>query len=438
MNPFLDFMVQLFQQPAIIVGLIALLGLVAQKKPAGDVVTGTVKTILSMLIVAAGAGAVVGGLSPIQDMVNAAMEGKVTTFVAYDELVMASTQTGPVEQIGTAMGLTMLFGFIFHLLLARFTPLHYVYLTGHWIWITTGSWAILFWSFGLNYWTVIALASICSGAWMTISPAIAQPFMRRITGNNDVGMAHGTVLLSALAGAIGLVFGDKEDSTESKQLPDRLSFFRDVAVSTTIVMTIVSIVAAIGAIATRGAAYVESEVTGGQQWVVFAFIAALQFTAGMLVILYGVRMLIGEIVPAFEGISRKIIPNAIPALDVPIIFPFAPNALLIGLIAGLIGEFAGMGVCVALGWPVPIPSIIVAFFACGTAAIFANSTGGRKAAWLGAFIWGFVGWILIAYAFQFEIFGDLVALGAKDLGFSGPDVIAPAIIFDAIGKLFGV
>ena len=44
----------------------------------------------------------------------------------------------------------------------------------------------------------------------------------------------------------------------------------------------------------------------------------MTFVAGVLVLLQGVRMFLGEIIPAFKGISEKLIPGARPALDVPI------------------------------------------------------------------------------------------------------------------------
>jgi len=67
-------------------------------------------------------------------------------------------------------------------------------------------------------------------------------------------------------------------------------------------------------------------------------LTALGFTAGVLVLLQGVRMLIGEIVPAFKGIADRAIPGARPALDCPVIYPFAPNSLILGLIFGTIGR----------------------------------------------------------------------------------------------------
>ncbi|MDO4910149.1 MAG: PTS ascorbate transporter subunit IIC [Corynebacterium sp.] len=439
MNGFLDFVVQVVQIPALIVGFIAFLGLVAQKKSAADTVTGTIKTALALLIIAGGSGVLVNGLAPMQSMFEMAFpSGNVTTFVTFDEAVVSAVQTGPIAALGSQIGLTMLFGYMFHLFLARVTSLRYVYLTGHMIWVHAGGFTILVYQFGFNAVVTVILSSLLVGVYYTVAPALAQPFVRRITGNNEVGFAHGQTLLNVLAGYIGMVIGNKEKSTETMNLPKSLSFFRDVAVSTTVVMLLVSYFAAIAAVLRGGVGTFESEIADGQNWIVFALVMALQFTAGMLILLYGVRMLIGEIVPAFEGISRKIIPNAIPALDAPVLFAFAPNALLVGLISGLIGQIAGMAICVALGWPVPIPSMIVAFFASGTAAIFANSTGGRVAAWIGGFLWGFLGWILISFAYEFNVFGDLAELGAETLGFTVPDLIIPGIIIHYIGALFGV
>jgi ascorbate PTS system EIIC component len=157
-----------------------------------------------------------------------------------------------------------------------------------------------------------------------------------------------------------------------------------------------------------------------------------------LVLLQGVRMLIAEIVPAFKGIAEKAIPGAKPALDCPVIYPFAPNSLIIGLISGTIAQVAAMIALALIGWPVPLPSMIAAFFASGAGAIFGNATGGRRGAWAGGFLWCFVGWFLISFAYKFQVFGDLTAMGATALGFTVPDAIIPGIIIWGIAKLFGV
>jgi PTS system ascorbate-specific IIC component len=88
-------------------------------------------------------------------------------------------------------------------------------------------------------------------------------------------------------------------------------------------------------------------------------------------------------------------------------------------------------------WPVPLPSMIAAFFASGAGAIFGNATGGRRGAWLGGFLWGFVGWFLISFTYKYQVFGDLSALGAQALGFTSPDALIPGIVIWAVAKVFG-
>jgi len=435
----LSFIIQLIQIPAIILGLIAMVGLILQNKSFGEVLTGTVKTIIGLLILSVGIGALINALIPIQNMFQAGFSGTgLQTFVTFDEGVVGAVQSANVNNVGAAIAFTLLFGYIFHIILARVTPFKYLYLTGHMIWVHAGAFAILFYSFGLSlFWTVL-LASIVDGLYMTLMPALAQPIMRMITGSDEIAFGHGQTLLNMLAAWVGKLIGKKEDSAEDVTMPEGLNFFRDVAISISIIMLIVAFIAAIVAVIQIGIPAFEKDISGGQNWLVFTILQALGFTAGVLVLLQGVRMLIAEIVPAFKGIGERAIPGAKPALDCPVIYPFAPNSLIIGLISGTIGQVVAMALLAVIGWPVPLPSMIAAFFASGSGAVFGNATGGRRGAWAGGFLWCFVGWIVISFAYRFQVFGDLTAMGATSLGFTVPDAIIPGIIIWAIAKLFGV
>ena len=46
--------------------------------------------------------------------------------------------------------------------------------------------------------------------------------------------------------------------------------------------------------------------------------------------------------PAFTGFSEKLVPNARPALDCPVVYPYAPNAVLIGFLFSFLGGLAGL------------------------------------------------------------------------------------------------
>jgi PTS system ascorbate-specific IIC component len=435
----INFIIELVKLPAFVLGLIALVGLAVQRRPAGEILSGTIKTVLGLLIISVGIGALIAALIPIQQMFEAGIPATgFETFVTFDEAVVSAVQNTNAGEVGAAIAWTMLFGYAFHILLSRITPFHYIYLTGHMIWIHAGAFAILFYSFGLPFWAVVLLASIVDGAYMTLMPALAQPVMRQITQTDDIAFGHGQTLLNMLGAAAGKVFGNKEDSAEKIEFSENFNFFRDVAISISLVMIVVTLIAAVMAVIQVGIAGFQETISGGQNWLIFSLLQALGFTAGVLIMLQGVRMLIGEIVPAFKGIAERVIPGAKPALDCPVIYPFAPNSLIIGLISGTIGQIVGMVVLALMGWPVPLPSMIAAFFASGAGAIFGNATGGRRGAWLGGFLWGFVGWLLISFAYKFQVFGDLGALGAVGLGFTVPDAIVPGIIIWGLVNLFNI
>ena len=69
MQAILNFIVDILSQPAILVALIAFIGLIVQKKPAATITSGTIKTILS-LILSAGADVVVRSLEPFGKIFN--------------------------------------------------------------------------------------------------------------------------------------------------------------------------------------------------------------------------------------------------------------------------------------------------------------------------------------------------------------------------------
>ena len=72
-----------------------------------------------------------------------------------------------------------------------------------------------------------------------MTPAITQPFMRKITGNDKVAMGHTGNIGYASAGLIGKLFGNPKKSTEDLNIPKSFGFLRDSTVSIMLVMSIV-------------------------------------------------------------------------------------------------------------------------------------------------------------------------------------------------------
>ena len=158
---------------------------------------------------------------------------------------------------------------------------------------------------------------------------------------------------------------------------------------------------------------------------VYSIIQAITFAAGVFIILQGVRLILAEIVPAFTGFSEKLVPNARPALDCPVVYPYAPNAVLIGFLFSFLGGLAGLFLLGQLKMVLILPGVVPHFFTGATAGVFGNATGGRRGAMLGAFANG----LLITFL-PVLLLPVLGALGFANTTFSDAD-------FGAIGILLG-
>ncbi|WAM06843.1 hypothetical protein ONA23_01130 [Mycoplasmopsis cynos] len=101
------------------------------------------------------------------------------------------------------------------------------------------------------------------------------------------------------------------------------------------------------------------EILENGNWVVTMIVQAFTFTAGVEIILSGVRLFVGELVPMYKGISDKLIKNSKAAVDCPVVFPYAPNAVIIGFISSFIAGILGMLITIGLGKAAVIPAVIL-------------------------------------------------------------------------------
>lgn len=398
--------------PAITLGLVALIGLLLQRAELTDVIKGTTKTILGLIILSAGTALIAENLEPFALMFKEAFN--LTGVVPVDEAVIAAL-VDSVAEIGRMTSFILLFGFMVNILLARITPFKYIFLTGHMMWIMAGGLAWALYDLGVSETKGIIAGSIILGIALVLLPALSQPLVRKITGSDKVAYGHLTTTGVVASAYVGKLFGNKENDSEKIKMPEKLNFFKDTAISVSLVMLIIYMITAIFA----GPEVVEP-FAGGQNYLVFSFLNSLGFAAGVLILLQGVRMFLGEIVPAFRGIALKLVPGAVPALDAPIFFPYAPNALMLGFVFSVVGMVAGMLVATTFGTVVPLPSIIGGFFTGGIAGIFGNSVGGRRGAMVSGVVYGLI--LTIPVALFYPLFG-LEIYGVEGLAFLVPDGI---------------
>ena len=300
--------------PAILVGLFSLIGLLLQKKAISDVISGTLKTIMGFVILTSGAAIIATTLTTFSQLFEHSFH--IQGVVPNTDAMAALAQ----KNYGTATAMIMVLGMLFNIVLARITPLKYIFLTGHHTLYMSAMLAVILSVGGLTPFWVVALGAAILGAMMVVSPAILQPFTRKITGTDDLALGHfGSTgyLLSAL---VGKAIGKGSPSIEELKVPKSLNFLRDSSVAISLTMMILFLILVVVA----GKTFVETSISGGQNFIIFAIIQSLTFAAGVWIILAGVRMVIAEIVPAFKGIADKLVKDAKPALDCPTVFPIDP------------------------------------------------------------------------------------------------------------------
>lgn len=389
--------------PAILVGLFSLIGLLLQKKGISDVISGTLKTIMGFVILTAGAGIIAYTLTIFSQLFEHSFH--IQGVVPNTDAMAALAQ----KNYGTETATIMVLGMLINIALARLTPLKYIFLTGHHTLYMAAMLAVILSVGGLSGGWVVTIGAVILGAMMVISPAILQPFTRKITNTDDLALGHfGSIgyLLSAL---VGKVVGKGSPSIEEIKVPKSLNFLRDSSVAISLTMMILFLVLVVVA----GRTFVEETLSAGQNFIIFAIIQSLTFAAGVYIILAGVRMVIAEIVPAFKGIADKLVKDAKPALDCPTVFPFAPNAVIVGFLASFVAGLLSMFLCPLFGLSVIVPGLVPHFFCGATAGVYGNITGGRRGAVVGAFAHG----LLISFlpAILLPMMGDM-GLGSTTFG----------------------
>lgn len=426
---FLQFIQQVLSTPAIFVGLIALLGLLLQRQDAQTCVKGTIKTILGFIVLNAGADVVQASIIPFGNLFQAAfhVDGVVPNNEAITSLALNdyAVQTASIFALGMCA----------NILLARFSRLKYIFLTGHHALYMSCLISIIMSISGLKGVQLIIAGALLLGLVMTIFPALMQPTMEEITGDDSLALGHFGSACYWLSAQIGKMFGKKEDTTTTEDInfPNTLSFLRENTISIALAMFLCYII--VSGVAVFSSPEEAAKIIGEDNWIIYSVIQSITFSAGIYIVLSGVRMLINEIVPAFKGISEKLVPNAKPALDCPIVFPYAPNAVLIGFFCSFLGGILALGILALMGnmglaVAIVLPGAVLHFFCGATAGVCGNSRGGLKGCIAGSFVHGIVATFLIA-----GMYPVLNSMGFANTTYSDTDFTLVGIVFGNLTKI---
>lgn len=385
------FVFQILSNETIFLGLVALLGLLLQRKSFPKVIDGTVKTVIGLTILASGAGILINSLSPVVTKLNETLHvrGVLPTNDAVFGVVLR------FNTIAKDTVITFLLAFFLHLLLVRLTPgknFKNAYLTAH---------LMLYHAAFMNvtlpvvlhtgsFWTV-TVGTILNALYYTYSPAIprviSRPWMHDVSTLGFMDQVG-----SILAHFIGKWFGssDPNQDADNMKLPKWASMFRDNTIVLFFLMPIIFVGIGI-AVGKIGIESLAGTCAGAVNWILWLILQGFTFTAGIVVLLAGVRMFIGSIVPAFKGISDKFLPGAIPALDAPTIFPYSPMGGMFGFLGSTVGCILVTFLTIVFHSPVIVfPSPIIMYFDGNVMGVFGNKAGGWRGAIAAGLITGII------------------------------------------------
>ncbi|GAA5110341.1 PTS ascorbate transporter subunit IIC [Orbus sasakiae] len=416
MQALLSFLTDIFSQPAFLMGIIAFVGLVALRSPFNKLLTGTLKPILGYLMLSAGAGVIVSNLNPLGDIIEAGFN--IRGVIPNNEAIVSVAQ----QMLGVETMSILLLGFIINLIIARFTKYKYIFLTGHHSFFLACLFSAVLQAAHFSGWWLIAIGGFLLGSWSAISPAIGQRYTKQVTDDGGIAMGHFGSLGYYLSAFIAKRVGNKADSFADTEISEKWGFLRDTTVTTGIIMVIIYLICSLVA----GTQYMKTITELNP--LIFSILCGLQFAVGVAIVYNGVRLILGDLVPAFQGISQKIIPDSIPAVDCAVFFTFSPTAVVVGFICSFIGGLVGMFILGGVGMALIIPGMVPHFFCGGTSGVFADKLGGKR----GCIIASFIGGILLAFlpALLLPALGEL---GFQNSTFADFDFAVWGIV---IGNLF--
>ncbi len=402
-------------KPAFFVGLIVFLGYLLLKKPFYEALAGFIKATVGYMILNVAAGGLVSNFRPILAGLNQRFNLNAAVIDPYFGQAAAQAAVEGIGRSFTMMVQVLLIAFIWNLLLVlarKLTKVRTVFITGH-IMVqqsSTALWLVLFCFPALNDPKVVIMLGLLLGTYWAVASNMTVGATQELTNGAGFAVGHqqmfGVWLVDHIAPKLS---GKKGKKLEDIQLPGFLSIFNENIVATAVLMALFfgGIMAILGSELMHN---LDKGFRASQNFGFYIVEKSFTFAVYLQILQLGVRLFVGELTESFQGISEKLLPGAMPAIDCAATYGFGhPNAVTLGFLFGALGQFIAIVGLIIFRSPIfIITGFVPVFFDNATFAVFANKKGGVKAVFLLPFISGLLqvlGGAFAAYYFGLGKFG---------------------------------
>ena len=389
------FATYILRQAPYMIGFITLIGYALMKKKWYDILGGTLKAIIGMLILNVGSGGLVSNFRPIlaglKDRFN-------LTACVIDPYYGQNAVTAGVEEVfgkGFSQVMTLLLiAFIVNILLVRFnkvTKCRTLFTTGH-VQVqqaATAYWLIMFALPALlkNDVLMLVVMSVILGAYWAVGSNLTVKPMQELTDGAGFAIAHqqmfGIRLGYIVADKVFGTNGGKKQKEIKKvgdmEMPGFFSIFNENMVCTAILMTV--FFGAIMAVIGRPYFIEKGNIKEADSFFMYVLNTCLNFAVYLAILQLGVRTFVTELTASFQGIADKLLPSSVPGVDCAVCYGFGDaNAVTFGFLAGLVGQLVAIVLLIVFKSPtLIICGFVPVFFDNATIGLVANEKGGLKA-----------------------------------------------------------
>ena len=410
LGPIWDFFsTNILRNAPFMIGFITMIGYILLKKKWYDVLGGTLKAIIGMLILNVGSGGLVSTFRPIlaglKDRFN------LTATVIDPYFGQNAVTAGVEETFGAGFSQVMillLIAFIVNILLVRFnkfTKCRSLFTTGH-VQVqqaSTAYWLILFalpglWQGGIKTVPMLIIMSIILGAYWAVGSNLTVKPMQELTDGAGFAIAHqqmfgirlGYILADKIFGTNGGKRKKEIKKVGDLELPGFFSIFNENMVCTAILMTV--FFGAIMIIIGKPFFVAAGSLGESASFVMYILTTCLNFAVYLAILQLGVRTFVTELTASFQGIADKLLPSSVPGVDCAVCYGFGDaNAVTFGFLAGLVGQLVAIIALIIFKSPVLIIcGFVPVFFDNATIGLVANEKGGLKACLCIPFISGLI------------------------------------------------